>query len=244
MSETQTEPRVPATAGGPGCAAADVQGDLDLCLQVRAEVRGEDDGGGPGRVSYLPGRSWLASGRFFVVVAGDVIGEARRTGCPVTWRQVSSRAGMPSWRVSRVGCRGPGPVAGCGNWSNKVTHLTIQIEGPAGLGPFLGEQREQPELPVCQGHPGPVAEFFLDSAGFAVPVVGLVTPYGLGLVDIALITALTGAGLKAPGAEPISLAQPSVCARPASSSPAIALPQSGSFTREMVSPRVLRSISA
>jgi len=59
----------------------------------------------------------------------DQAAERARTGCgrgwPVTWCQASSRAGMPSWRVSRIREDGPVPVSGLGNSSNKVTHRTF-----------------------------------------------------------------------------------------------------------------------
>lgn len=49
--------------------------------------------------------------------------------------------------------------------------------------PGLGEQ---PELPVRQGHPGPVAEFFFYGEGLALPVPGLVQPPpGLGQVKMS-----------------------------------------------------------
>jgi hypothetical protein len=57
------------------------------------------------------------------------------------------------------------------------------VQGLAGLVPGLGEQ---PELPVRQGHPGPVAEFFFYGEGLALPVPGLVQPPpGLGQVKMS-----------------------------------------------------------
>ena len=80
---------------------------------------------------------------------------------------------MPSWRVSRARCRWPGPGHRVGELVEQGHAPDDPVQGLAGLLPVLGEQ---PELPVRQGHAGPVAEFFVDGEGFAVPVLGLVQP--------------------------------------------------------------------
>ena len=67
----------------------------------------------------------------------------------------------------------PGPGHRVGKLIEQGRAPDDPLQGLAGLLPVLGEQSE---LPVRQGHAGPVAEFFSDGEGFVVPVVGLVQP--------------------------------------------------------------------